>query len=89
MKHKTVTKMLDSFDIYGDNANQFNLKGRSKIYSNVGITCSSIQVVMFLILLAIKLTFVAYKENTNISVFEEYGQHGSLKDAIRLKDINY
>ena len=89
MKNKTVTKMLDSFDIYGDNANQFNLKGRFKIYSNVGVTCSSVQVIMFLILLAIKLTFVAYKENTNISVFEEYGQHETKKDAINLKDINF
>ena len=61
MKNKTLNKVLDTFDLHGAEANQFNLKGRLSIYSNIGVFCSSIEITLFLILLTIKLTFVAYK----------------------------
>ena len=69
-KNKTVEKILDSIDIYGARPNSFTIKGREKIYSNVGVFCSILQFLIIAVLLGIKLTFVVIKHNPNISVFD-------------------
>ena len=89
MKDKKLQGLLDSVDLYGGQANQFTIKGRTNLHSQIGVLCSVIHYIALFSFALLKFGFVAKKHNPDISVFTERNQHLTKEEGINLDKINF
>ena len=62
-------KILDGFDIYGQETQRFTWRGSERIYSICGLQATFIHTVIILAFFVSKIYFVAISYNPNIAVY--------------------
>ena len=77
--------LLESVDAFKRDVPSFNLRGKHKIASVYGGMLTIIMLVVMLMYTSIKLKMLVYRQNPNISVFNEEFKLTS-QDVLNLKD---
>jgi len=83
-KRENVRNWLDRFDFYSRDVNQFNLEGRSKVHSILGVSVTILAWVLVLVCLLVKGIEVATGSNPTVSVIFKDGVHLKEEEALDL-----